>query len=265
MSFLTPTTYFGILSPVTAKKVVMRGRSRFAVGVRRTIKRFLSAFFVASMVEHNGELRLAVSYTRSTNPLLLGHQFRSWLLSFSNCRKLTMTNIISLSDLNTTVNHEPRIAHQKLAKALGFSRPHQLLRLIERNIEEFKRYGEVCVTVTQTTKSGGRPGKTAWLNEPQLILGTLRSDAPNAPDARQNVIEVFMQFRRGTEKPAIEQKPTIEAKPQPISPSYIELRDKYTQAQLDRDAYKNEVIYQRHQMKTFFVWIDKLIMEGRRV
>ena len=115
---------------------------------------------------------------------------------------MTAIATLSISDLDTTINHEPRVSHRRLAQTLGMSRSNELARLIERNFEELERYGEVCGIIPQTTSKGGRPGKIWWLNEPQALLVIIRSDAPKAPDARQEVITVFMAYRRGTlEKP----------------------------------------------------------------
>lgn len=104
---------------------------------------------------------------------------------------------LSISDLNTTINHEPRVSHVRLSAVLGYDSPHRLADLIERNAAELERYGEVSRTVRETTSKGGRPGRDYWLNEAQALLACIRSDAPNAPDVRQQVIEVYMAYRRG--------------------------------------------------------------------
>ena len=127
---------------------------------------------------------------------------------------------LSISDLNTTVNHEPRVSHRRLAKVLAYGQPHKLGHLIERNLEELQRYGEVSSTMDGTTRLGGRPGKIWWLNEPQALLVIIRSDAPKAPDARQEVITVFMAYRRGLLEPKLT---TVKEHTRRISPPKPEI------------------------------------------
>ncbi|SKA30866.1 hypothetical protein [Consotaella salsifontis] len=103
---------------------------------------------------------------------------------------------ISIADINAGIDAEPRVSHHKLAAAIGMGRQQELLRLIQRNETELMRYGEVCVTATQTSERGGRPGKVYWLNEGQAVLIVIRSDAPRAPDVRFELITVFMDYRR---------------------------------------------------------------------
>ena len=78
---------------------------------------------------------------------------------------------LSLEDLNTTVNGQPRIKDLRLAEFLGFSDPHMIRRLIDRHMSALKGMGEVSVTVTETGKKGGRPGKTYWLTEHGILQG----------------------------------------------------------------------------------------------
>lgn len=103
---------------------------------------------------------------------------------------------LSLADLDTSAD-EPRVSHVRLAAVLGYDQPIRLADLIKRNIDELRRYGEVSRTVRETSAKGGRPGKEYWLTEGQALLATIRSDAPNAPDAREQIIRVFMAWRRG--------------------------------------------------------------------
>lgn len=178
-----------------ASRVVTAGI--FALGIR-------SGVTPLAGVRRNKTLRSTnnpVSLALITSPRRQG----TGLVNLSRRRPVTpvqegyaMTALLSISDINTTVNHEPRVAHQRLAKALGMSRSNELARLIERNYEELERYGVVCGMIPQTTPKGGRPGKTYWLNEPQALLVTIRSDAPLAAEVRQSLINVFMAYRHGT-------------------------------------------------------------------
>lgn len=105
------------------------------------------------------------------------------------------TNPITIADIRP-VESDERISHRRLSEALGFGRHQEMGRLVERNEAEFRRYGAVSVTATQTTPRGGRPGKIYWLNEGQCILAAVRSDAPRAADVRFQVITAFMEYRR---------------------------------------------------------------------
>lgn len=107
----------------------------------------------------------------------------------ANTQSITVADI-SLSD------QEERVSHKRLASALGMVAHHKLRHLIERNLEEFQRYGAVPSTMDETTARGGRPGQIVWLNEGQAILAAVRSDAPRAADVRHQVITAFMEYRR---------------------------------------------------------------------
>lgn len=106
------------------------------------------------------------------------------------------TRIITVADISVKTDGEERVSHKRIAAALGMAQHHKLRHLIERNIVEFQRYGEVPSTVDETSSKGGRPGQLVWLNEGQAILAAVRSDAPRAPDVRYEVITAFMEYRR---------------------------------------------------------------------
>jgi len=110
----------------------------------------------------------------------------------------TNIQIITVDD----IGDGERVSHVLVATALGLLRQQDLRRLIERNIPEFERYGEVCGAVTQTSAKGGRPGTVYWLNEGQCLLAAIRSDAPRAPDVRHQIITAFMEYRRRQFQPA---------------------------------------------------------------
>ncbi|MGY6251651.1 hypothetical protein ACXIUS_29695 [Bosea thiooxidans] len=106
------------------------------------------------------------------------------------------TGAVTVVDIHP-VSDDARVSHKRLAAALGIGQHHKLRHLVERNAEEFQRYGVVPSTVDGTTAKGGRPGKLLWLNEGQAILAAVRSDAPHAPEVRYQVITAFMEYRRG--------------------------------------------------------------------
>ncbi|MFG1429172.1 hypothetical protein [Roseixanthobacter glucoisosaccharinicivorans] len=111
---------------------------------------------------------------------------------------------LSIVDLNTAVNHEPRVAHQRLAEALGYGAQIKMKHLVERNIEALQRFGEVSSTVDETGPKGGRPGKTYWLNKKQALYLCTKSETANATDVTIQMVEVFDAYQRGAvavEKP----------------------------------------------------------------
>jgi hypothetical protein len=105
--------------------------------------------------------------------------------------------ILSISDLNTTINHEPRIRDLRLAERLGYEQPRDIRKLIVRNEKELRNYGEVCATVAQTAGTlGGRPGTEYFLNEGQLLLLCMFSETAEAATVRKEIIDLFMAARR---------------------------------------------------------------------
>lgn len=104
----------------------------------------------------------------------------------------------NVADVELTVfDGDPRALDLDIAKRLGFGRPRDIRKLIERNIAELERFG-VCATVAQTSgPKGGRPGNEYWLNEEQSLLVAALSDAERAPEVRHMLIKVFVAWRRG--------------------------------------------------------------------
>ncbi len=92
---------------------------------------------------------------------------------------------------------EPRVRDLDLAEKLGFDRPRDIRKLIERNMAEISGLG-VCATVAQTSgPKGGRPTSEYHLNEEQALLVSVLSNAPNAAAVRAMLIRVFVAYRRG--------------------------------------------------------------------
>jgi len=96
-----------------------------------------------------------------------------------------------------TFDDGPRALDLDIAKRLGFDRPRDIRKLIERNMAELLRFG-VCATVAQNHGGGrGRPGKEYWLNEEQALLIAALSETKNAAEVRHMLIKVFVAWRRG--------------------------------------------------------------------
>jgi hypothetical protein len=104
-----------------------------------------------------------------------------------------MAALLSISDINTSINHEPRMPDIRLAEALEFSRPRDIRKIILRHREALEALGEiVCATMAQTSK-GGRPGKEYWLTKKQALYLCTKSETPNATDVTIRMVEVFDQ------------------------------------------------------------------------
>jgi hypothetical protein len=101
------------------------------------------------------------------------------------------TRTLSVSDINTTINHEPRILDIRLAEALGFHRPADIRPLITRHETALRRFGEVFRTVRKTTSNGGRPGREYWLTKKQALFLCTKSETVNATRVTIEMVEVF--------------------------------------------------------------------------
>lgn len=128
-----------------------------------------------------------------------------------------MNALLSLADLHV-IQDEPRVHDLRLAEALGFGRTRDVRKLIERNVAELERYGVICATVAQINRrpdgrieTRGRPTRAYHLNEGQALLVCMFSATERAADVRQQLIEVFMAWRRG-------QLPPSPPAPAPIDP-----------------------------------------------
>lgn len=99
--------------------------------------------------------------------------------------------------LLTEIKGEPRARDLDIAERLGFDRPRDIRKLIERNASELATFG-VCATVAQTSGArGGRSATEFWLNEEQALLIATVSDAPKAPAVRAMLIKTFVAWRLG--------------------------------------------------------------------
>ncbi len=74
--------------------------------------------------------------------------------------------------------------------------------LIKRNVEELERYGGLPCHTANPSPQGGRPSEEYYLNEEQALLICMKSDAPRAADAREEIIAVFQAWRHGKLVPA---------------------------------------------------------------
>ena len=105
-----------------------------------------------------------------------------------------MNVIVTLSpaDIDTTVNHEPRIEDRKLGAALGMARATNIRQTIEENREELEGFEDLHSERANPGKLGGRPSVSYWLNEPQALLLCMFAKTERAAEVRRQIIDVFM-------------------------------------------------------------------------
>ena len=89
---------------------------------------------------------------------------------------------------------EPRVRDLDLAERLGFDRPRDIRKLIERNRNEIEGLG-TCATVAQVVR--GNPTKEVYLNEDQALLVAVLSNTPAARLVRAMLIKTFSAYRQG--------------------------------------------------------------------
>lgn len=116
----------------------------------------------------------------------------------------TSASALTLSDLDTTADDDPRILDLRVAERLGFDRPRKIRDLIERNRAELETYGTLAPRRGAQRRANGATHEVTEyrLNEPQVLLVCMLSRTPAAAAVRQEVIEVFMAWRRDVLDPA---------------------------------------------------------------
>lgn len=91
-----------------------------------------------------------------------------------------------------------RVLDTVLGKRLGFVRPTEIRKLIERHRESLSKIS-VLVTVEQTSEeTGGRPAKAYLLDKRQAIFVTAKSETEKATEITIEIIERFDAYERGT-------------------------------------------------------------------
>lgn len=94
---------------------------------------------------------------------------------------------------------EPRIRDLELAKRLGYAKPYDIRRLIIRMHEDGKLPG-ISQFVTVANRADGlpsKPSKEFWLDERACLKVIAKSDTANADAILDQIIDVFMAYRRG--------------------------------------------------------------------
>jgi hypothetical protein len=106
-------------------------------------------------------------------------------------------NELTKADLVQIGDDEPRILDLRVAERLGFTRPVNIRNLIRRNEAELVTYGDLLRDEANSKTGPGRPSDGYLLNEGQILLLAMKSDAPNAVAIRKEVITVYQAWRRG--------------------------------------------------------------------
>jgi len=108
-----------------------------------------------------------------------------------------MAAALTIADINTKVNHEPRMMDLRLADALEFSDRHKVRELINRHRPALERFGSLAETKEKPAHRGGRPGTAFWLNKRQALYLCTKSDTPNATEVTIQMVEVFDTWSSG--------------------------------------------------------------------
>ncbi|QQR69078.1 MAG: hypothetical protein IPI58_09715 [Alphaproteobacteria bacterium] len=106
---------------------------------------------------------------------------------------------LTVSDLNTAINHEPRVRDLAIAERLGLANPRSIREMIDANKAELESYGSLSAVPTMIAigKGGQREVTEYWLNEAQALLLCTFSRTAQAAQVRRSLITVFMDWRRG--------------------------------------------------------------------
>ncbi len=105
---------------------------------------------------------------------------------------------ISLHDIDMSIDpQKPRIRDLRLAELLGFERPRNIRKLIQRCENALKSFGGLVCSTVEPTSKGGRPSKEYYLNERQALYLCTKSEAPNAVDITIQMVEVFHAVKTG--------------------------------------------------------------------
>lgn len=109
---------------------------------------------------------------------------------------------LSHKDLSV-IEGDARVSDAHVSDVLGYKSKRHIQRQIARNIEELSSYGEVLRQTDAKPHSpvGGRPSNTYFLNEEQALLLCMFSRTERAAQARRQIIEVFLAWRRGELEP----------------------------------------------------------------
>ncbi|MBP7339430.1 hypothetical protein [Niveispirillum sp.] len=114
----------------------------------------------------------------------------------SDATPATNPSSLSVSDIDTKVNHEPRIRDLRLAEVLGMVNPHSIRRLIQRHRGVLEGFGEI-ISHQDAKLGAGRPSSSYYLTKRQALFLTAKADTPRAAMVTVEMVEVFDRFTSG--------------------------------------------------------------------
>lgn len=96
----------------------------------------------------------------------------------------------------SVIEGDARVSCRRLAEVLGFARHDHLIRLVKAKKDELEDFGRLFLF--EEEKSGrGRRAKTYLFNEHQAVALCMWADTTKARDARMQIVEVFVAYKRG--------------------------------------------------------------------
>ncbi len=123
---------------------------------------------------------------------------------------ITKTLTVDGWDFTVGVDDEPTVRDVDLATRLGFERPRDIRKLVERMLAGgLLSNTEVRATVAQTSNRGGRPGTVFHLTEVGTMLVIAKSETTMALAITREMIGVFIAARRGLLAPAAAVAPAL--------------------------------------------------------
>lgn len=112
------------------------------------------------------------------------------------------TQALDRTDL-VEVEADPRILDVRLGERLGMAQPLNIRKVIEKNREELEQYGSIHAAreLIQAGKGARREVEQFYLNEAQALLICMFSRTARAAEARREIVQVYLDWRKGVTTP----------------------------------------------------------------
>jgi len=105
------------------------------------------------------------------------------------------------------IDGEPRIHDLEIAARLGFPRPRDIRKLIQRNVEKLKEFSR-CATVSRRPENGGTPYIEFYLDQKQAIFICMKSETNKAFEVQADIVRVYDAHLKG-EQTHLPKDPTL--------------------------------------------------------